>query len=82
MSSYIYYNIGVRSQTLDIMSWNIWRNTDNICVGCRLDAERMSHFMRCKAYCKECKEMNWHAMLGNGFEKQFKISRKYSQEVK
>ena len=81
MSSYLYQNrstplskviFSVRSQTLDIKSWNIWKNTDNSCVGCELNAETITHFMKCNAYRKESEEMNWQEILGNDIENNLK----------
>ena len=84
MSSYLFQNFStplskmifsVRSGTLNIKTWNLWKNTDNICIGCKLAAETMSNFMTCLAYCKETEEKDWKIIIGNDYVKQLKIAR-------
>ena len=58
------------------------KNNDNICVGCGLDAETMSHFIIFKAYCKESEENNLQELLGNDYENQFEIARKVQTRMK
>ena len=91
MSGYLFHNLStplskvifsVRSGTLNIKDWNIWKETDNICVGCKLAAETMSHFMTCESYPKETEENNWKLMLENDFEKQFEMARKVQHTMK
>ena len=72
----------VRSGTLNIKDWNIWKETDIIFVGCNLAAETMSHFMTCASYSKETEESDWKLVLENYFEKQFEIERKVQQRMK
>ena len=66
----------VRSGTLNIKDWNIWKETDIIFVGCNLAAETMSQFMTCASYLKETEENDLKGLLENTFEKQFEIARK------
>ena len=43
------YIFKVRSGTLGIKEWCQWKFEDNLCVGCELKAETISHFMQCSA---------------------------------
>ena len=90
MSDYLFHNVStslskvifsVRSGTLDIKDWNIWKHSDNICVGCNLAAETMSHFMMCDSYSKETQVNNWKVLLENDFRKQFEVARKVQERM-
>ena len=68
MSKYLRYNKGlvlskiifaVRSGTLELKVWNLWKYDNDICVGCNSWPETMSHFMTCSNYPSETEENNW-----------------------
>ena len=49
----------LRSGTLELKVWNLWKYDNDICVGCKSWPETMSHFMSCIKYPSETKEENW-----------------------
>ena len=73
----------VRSKTLDIKSWNTWKYNDNICVGCQIRPETMSHFMCCVTYSRETIEEDWEEILifGNNIEKQYEVAHKVMKQL-
>ena len=47
----------LRSQTLDIKTWQPWKYFDNLCVLCELKEETISHFLSCNSYEKHHKKI-------------------------
>ena len=39
--------LNIRSETLDIKTWNHWNYEDNLCIMCNVKEETIEHFMKC-----------------------------------
>ena len=64
----------IRSQTLNIKSWQPWNYSNNSCVKCEKTKETMSHFVTCVEYPTEI-EHNWWDIKQNNTETQKEIAR-------
>jgi hypothetical protein len=92
MSNYLRYNkslvlskiiFAVRSGTLELKVWNLWKYDNDICVGCKSWPETMSHFMRCSNYPSETEEKNWDQILlfENDVRKQYEVAQKIRKRL-
>lgn len=74
--------LSVRPGTFNIMYRNIWKHTDNNCVGCKIAAETISHFMTCESYLKESQVKNWKLLPEKDFKKRKVQERSKMREMK
>ena len=65
----------LRSETLDIKTWQPWRYFDNLCVVCQLKEETIQHFLSCPTYEKTPQENSWRDIKRDNVERQFEIAQ-------
>ena len=64
----------IRSGTLDIKKWNMWKYFDNLCVMCGKKEENIKHFMECTEYENTDEIHNFEDIYTQDTEKQFEIA--------
>ena len=72
------YIFKVRSGTLELKKWSQWKYEDNLCIGCELKEETMSHFMECEVYNvnkNSSESVNWKNIYKNNMEQQIIIAK-------
>ena len=75
----------VRSGTLEIKDWCQWRHENNLCVGCELKTETMTHFMQCSAYSVENRStqmIDWKSIYENNMDKQLEVAIEVERRFK
>jgi hypothetical protein len=71
----------IRSQTLDLKSWQPWKYTDKTSVKCGKSDETMSHFAICEEYTSEL-IYNWWDIKQSDTERQKEIAKLVEKRVK
>ena len=69
------YIFKIRSGTIDLKSLAQWKYNDNLCVGCEIKEESMTHFMECQVYnVNEESTINWKDIYKNDMDLQIKVA--------
>ena len=71
----------IRSQTMDIKTWQPWKYSDKSCVKCEKTDKTMSHFSICSEYTSE-KITSWWDIKQNNTERQKEIARLVKKRIK